>query len=107
VGDISDQQDSSDLVDVITSTIASATWNEYGGNGSVLPLGGASSLIISQSQDVHDQVLQLLRSLRAAQRGSSSVGKSASTVMSGGGKVATPRKGKRLSEEKAAGGGLF
>ena len=66
VGDISDQQNFSDLVGVITSTIARATWDEYGGNGSVVSLGGTSSLIISQSQDVHDQVLQLLRSFRTA-----------------------------------------
>jgi hypothetical protein len=107
VGDFSDEQSFSDLVGVITSTIASATWEESGGNGSVVSLGGDSSLIISQSQDVHDQVLQLLRSLRTARRASSSAGKSASTVMSGGGGVAIPRKGKRRPEEKAAGGGIF
>ncbi len=107
VGDISDQQDFSDLVGVITSSIATATWDEYGGNGSVVSLGGTSSLIISQSQDVHDQVLQLLRSLRTVRRASSSAGKSASTVMSGGGGVAIPRKGKRLPGEKAAGGGMM
>jgi hypothetical protein len=104
VGDISDQQGFSDLVDAITSTVASATWDDYGGNGTIAPLTGASSLIISQSQDVHDQVLQLLRSLRTARRASGSAGKSASTVMSGGGGVATPRKGKRANGAQAPGG---
>ncbi len=107
VGDISDQQGFSDLVEVITSTIASATWDENGGNGSVVPLGGTNSLIISQSQDVHDQVLQLLRSLRTARRASSPAGKSASTVMSSGGGSTAPRKDKRPPEGNNSGGGMF
>jgi hypothetical protein len=102
VGDISDQQGFADLVDAITSTIDYATWDEYGGNGSVAPLSGASSLIISQSQDVHDQVLQLLRSLRTARRASGAIAKSTSATT--GGKASTSRKSKRTVETKGLGG---
>ncbi len=56
------------LIDAITTNVAPTTWSEVGGPGSLSPVKAARSLVVSQTQDVQDQVLQLLRSLRAARK---------------------------------------
>lgn len=56
------------LIDTITTTVAPQTWDEVGGPGSTSSVKASKSLVISQTQDVHDKVLQLLRSLRAARK---------------------------------------
>jgi hypothetical protein len=55
------------LIDLITSTIALDTWDEVGGPGSIQPFG--TSLVISQTLDVHRRIEALLVELRARQRG--------------------------------------
>lgn len=56
------------LIDAITKNVAPQTWDEVGGPGSLSPVKASKSLVVSQTQDVQDKVLQLLRSLRAARK---------------------------------------
>ncbi len=55
------------LSDAITATIQPATWDQNGGSGSIAgaSLGKAKILIVSQSQDVHQQITDLLEQIRA------------------------------------------
>ena len=50
------------LIDVITSTIMPTTWDQVGGPGSITgaSLGTAKVLIVSQTQDVHEEIATLL-----------------------------------------------
>jgi Flp pilus assembly secretin CpaC len=55
------------LIRLITSTIAPETWSEMGGNGTIqyYPLGLA--LIVNQTQDIQEQIIDLLTALRRLQ----------------------------------------
>jgi hypothetical protein len=55
------------LIEVITTTIDPATWDQNGGSGSIsgASLGTAKILIVSQAQDVHQQITDLLEQIRA------------------------------------------
>ena len=75
VGDLSaprgaalEGEDFKPLIGAITSTIAMTTWDHVGGPGSVVPLARARSLIVSHTDDVHEQIFGLLTGLRQAQR---------------------------------------
>jgi hypothetical protein len=56
------------LIDVITTTLAPATWGEVGGAGSIAgaSFGNVPALVISQTQDVHREIASLLKLLRTA-----------------------------------------
>jgi hypothetical protein len=56
----------SQLTTVITNTLASPTWNTSGGPATIQPFGhnGICVLVISQTQEVHEQIEQLLADLR-------------------------------------------
>ena len=58
------------LMDGIKSTVAPQTWDEVGGPGSIakITMGTADALVISQTQDVHEQIVNLLGRLREAKR---------------------------------------
>jgi hypothetical protein len=56
------------LIETIMNTVARQTWDEVGGPGSLSPVKASRSLVVSQTQEVQDKVLQLLRSLRAARK---------------------------------------
>ncbi len=56
------------LINAITTTVLPQSWDEVGGPGSLSPFKAAKSLVISQTQDAQNEVLQLLRSLRAARK---------------------------------------
>jgi hypothetical protein len=56
------------LIDVITTTVKPQTWDEVGGPGSISAVPVAQSLVISQTRELHDEILELLRALRAAKR---------------------------------------
>ncbi|TWT37096.1 hypothetical protein KOR34_20430 [Posidoniimonas corsicana] len=57
------------LLDTIVSTIAAETWAENGGGeAEVRPLLAAQALVISQTQQVHLEIEQLLHDLRAVGR---------------------------------------
>jgi hypothetical protein len=56
------------LVRVVTSTIAPDTWEVVGGPGSIQPLDAWGLVIISQSEEIHEQIEHLLIVLRQARR---------------------------------------
>lgn len=55
------------LINLITSTIKPDTWDEVGGPGAIEPFPTNLSLVISQTQDVHEQIADLLEQLRRLQ----------------------------------------
>jgi general secretion pathway protein D len=55
------------LIDLITQTIAPPTWDHNGGKGSVAPAPANLSLVISQTQEVHEEIVDLLEQLRRMQ----------------------------------------
>jgi general secretion pathway protein D len=55
------------LIELITQTIAPDTWADAGGAGAIEPFPTNLSLVISQTQDVHDQIADLLEQLRRLQ----------------------------------------
>ncbi|MBC8353361.1 MAG: general secretion pathway protein GspD [Planctomycetes bacterium] len=55
------------LIQLITSTIKPDTWDEVGGPGAIEPFPTNLSLVISQTQDVHEQIADLLEQLRRLQ----------------------------------------
>ena len=55
------------LIDLITQTVAPPTWDHNGGKGSVAPAPANLSLVISQTQEVHEEIVDLLEQLRRMQ----------------------------------------
>jgi|GEM_PF-3240661 len=55
------------LIDLITNSILPSTWEEVGGAGKIQAFAGNLSLVISQTQDAHDEIADLLMQLRALQ----------------------------------------
>jgi len=55
------------LIELITSTIAPDSWDEVGGAGAIEPFPVNLSLVISQTQEVHEQIADLLDQLRRLQ----------------------------------------
>ena len=55
------------LIDLITSTIAPTTWDTVGGPGSVAGFDTNLSLVVSQTQEVHEEIVDLLEQLRRLQ----------------------------------------
>jgi len=55
------------LIEIITSMVAPDTWEETGGTGKITSLGDSTSaLVISQTEQIHDQIADLLEKLREA-----------------------------------------
>ncbi|HVA51247.1 MAG TPA: hypothetical protein VNH11_33205 [Pirellulales bacterium] len=61
------QADFETLIDLLTSTIAPTTWDDVGGPGSIQQFQGNLSLVISQTQEVHEEIADLLDQLRRLQ----------------------------------------
>ena len=55
------------LIELITSTIQPETWDEVGGPGAIESFPTNLSLVISQTQQVHEQIADLLEQLRRLQ----------------------------------------
>ncbi|MFP6618394.1 MAG: hypothetical protein VB877_03535, partial [Pirellulaceae bacterium] len=55
------------LIELITTTIAPDSWEEVGGAGTVSEFAGNLSLVISQTQEVHEEIADLLEQLRRLQ----------------------------------------
>jgi len=62
-----DQADFESLIELITSTIAPTTWAEVGGPGTITEFKGNLSLVVSQTQEVHEEIAELLDQLRRLQ----------------------------------------
>ncbi len=61
------QADFDSLIELITSTIQPTTWDEVGGAGSIAPFETNLSRVVSQTQDVHEEIVDLLEQLRRLQ----------------------------------------
>jgi general secretion pathway protein D len=61
------QADFDSLIDLITSTVHPTSWEEAGGNGSIAPFETNLSLVISQTQEIHEEIADLLEQLRRLQ----------------------------------------
>ena len=61
------QADFDSLIDLITSTIQPESWTDIGGAGSIAPFDTNLSLVVSQTQDVHEEIVDLLEQLRRLQ----------------------------------------
>lgn len=55
------------LIELITSTIAPETWEEVGGPGAIQGFETNLSLVVSQTQEIHEQIADLLEQLRRLQ----------------------------------------
>src|SRR6185369_16995829 len=55
------------LTELITSTIAPQSWQEVGGPGAISGYENNLSLVVSQTQEVHEQIADLLEQLRRLQ----------------------------------------
>ncbi len=61
------QADFDSLIQLITSTIKPTSWDEVGGPGSIAEFRTNLSLVISQTQDIHAEIADLLSQLRRLQ----------------------------------------
>jgi general secretion pathway protein D len=61
------QADFDSLIELITKTIKPTTWDEVGGPGSIQPFETNLSIVVSQTQEVHEQIVDLLGQLRRMQ----------------------------------------
>ncbi len=59
------QPEFAELVELIKTTVEPDTWNDHGGR--IAPNEKLLSLVIRQTRDVHDQIVDLLRQLRESQ----------------------------------------
>ena len=57
------------LIELMTSTVKSSTWDAVGGPGSIAGFETNLSLTISQTQEVHEEIRDLLKQLRSADGG--------------------------------------
>jgi general secretion pathway protein D len=55
------------LIELLTTTIQPNTWDEVGGPGSVKEFRTNLSIVVSQTQDVHEEIVDLLEQLRRLQ----------------------------------------
>lgn len=55
------------LITLITTTIEPESWEDVGGPGTVAPFETNLSLVVSQTQEVHEKIADLLRQLRRLQ----------------------------------------
>ncbi len=53
------------LVNMITSTIAPTSWAQSGGTGSILAFPVAKTLVCAQTEQIHEEIVDLLAKLRA------------------------------------------
>jgi general secretion pathway protein D len=61
------QADFDSLIDLITSTIKPTTWDTVGAPGSIMPFETNLSIVVSQTQEVHEEIVELLEQLRRLQ----------------------------------------
>ncbi len=61
------QADFDSLIELITSTIAPQSWDDVGGPGAIQGFETNLSLVVSQTQEIHEQIADLLAQLRRLQ----------------------------------------
>jgi general secretion pathway protein D len=55
------------LINLIKSTIEPLSWDDQGGSGTIQPFPGNLSLVVSATQQVHEEIRDLLEQLRKSQ----------------------------------------
>ena len=55
------------LIDLIKTTIQPDSWDDLGGAGTIQPFPGNLSLVVSATQQVHEEIQDLLEQLRKSQ----------------------------------------
>ncbi len=61
------QADFDSLIDLITSTVRPNSWTDLGGPGSIASFPVNLSIVVSQTQEVHEEIVDLLEQLRRLQ----------------------------------------
>jgi hypothetical protein len=62
------QADFQSLIDLITNTVGGpGVWADQGGNGQIRPLDISLSIVVLQTQEIHEQIADLLDQLRRLQ----------------------------------------
>ncbi|HUT88588.1 MAG TPA: M56 family metallopeptidase [Thermoguttaceae bacterium] len=61
------EADYESLIDLIETTVAPDTWEVVGGPGTIAPLKTNLSLVVNQTQEVHEEIVDLLEQLRRMQ----------------------------------------
>ncbi|MFM8804377.1 MAG: hypothetical protein ACKOK8_10790 [Planctomycetia bacterium] len=61
------QADFQSLIDLIQNTVSPQTWNTVGGQGAIQPFATNLSIVVSQTQEVHEEIADLLEQLRRLQ----------------------------------------
>ena len=61
------QADFQSLIELIQNTVAPQSWNTVGGQGAIQPFATNLSLVVSQTQEVHEEIADLLVQLRRLQ----------------------------------------
>ena len=61
------QADFDSLIALIQNTVAPTSWNTVGGLGAIQPFATNLSLVVSQTQEVHEQIANILDQLRRLQ----------------------------------------
>ncbi|MBN2580135.1 MAG: hypothetical protein JXB10_14185 [Pirellulales bacterium] len=61
------QADFTELIELITSTVRPDSWLDFGGHGSIREFPMNLSLVITQTQQVHEEIADLLEQLRRLQ----------------------------------------
>ena len=61
------QADFQSLIDLIQQTVEPTTWNTVGGQGAIQPFETNLSIVVSQTQEVHERIADLLEQLRRLQ----------------------------------------
>jgi tetratricopeptide (TPR) repeat protein len=52
------------LIDLITSTVKPTTWDTVGAPGSIVPFENGMSIVVSQTDDIHEEIVDALAQLR-------------------------------------------
>jgi len=61
------QADFQSLIELIQQTVEPTTWNTVGGQGAIQPFDTNLSIVVSQTQEVHERIADLLEQLRRLQ----------------------------------------
>jgi general secretion pathway protein D len=61
------QADFDSLIQLITTTVKPSSWDSVGGQGSIAPFETNLSIVVNQTQEIHEEIVDLLEQLRRMQ----------------------------------------
>ena len=62
------EADFDSLIDLLTSTVRPTTWDSVGGPGSISPFENGLSIVVSQTQEVQEEIKETLEQIRKVMR---------------------------------------